>query len=173
MSKSRRGRQSPSPVTADELSRQFQGLDISHPKKKISRFFSKSLLNRWAAISRHDPYLNHQGQPSGDKPPPSVPQGSGQAPSTQPVYVYQPPPHPPPDPNARPSPPPYGLPPPPALIPMPEPSINYAPNNPGPTYGQPPQPGGFMVQGAYWVPSSQAPYAVPYPPASGERVGAS
>jgi hypothetical protein len=170
-----RGRHSPSPVTGDGLSRRFKALDLSQPKQKISKLFSKPpFLDRWAAISRHDPYLkqaNHQGQSSGHKPPPTVPQGSGQAPS-QPVCIYQAPPYPPPDLNARPPTPPHGLPRPPALIPMPEPSVNYAPNNTRPLYDQPPLPGGFVAPGAYLVGQPQAPYiAVPYP--SGERVRAS
>jgi len=153
---SRRGRQSPSPGATDELSRRFKALDLSHPKQKISKLLGNPpFLDRWAAISQHDPYLkkpNHHGQTSSNKPQPTVPQAQGpsQPPSAQPVYLYQPPQYPPPDPNI-----------PQSLIQMPEPPINYAQNN---TYGQPPHPGGFMLQGAYWVPQPQAPYvAMPYP----------
>lgn len=156
-----RGRHSPSPATGHDLSKRFKSLDLSHSKQKISKFFGNPpLLNRWAAISQHDPYLkqsNQQGQSSHDKPPPTVPQGSGQ----QPVYIYQAPPFPPPDPNVRPSTPPYGSPRPPAHIPMPEPSVHHPPNNTRPPYDQPPLPGGFVVQ-AYLVTQSQAPY-IPYP----------
>jgi len=165
-----RGRHSPSPMTGDGLSKRFRGLDLSHPKQKISKLFGKPhILERWAAISQHDPYLKqqtNQGQPSGDKPPPTVPQGPSQAPpaSAQPVYIYQPPPYPP-NSNARPSTPPYGSPQPPALIPMPEPSVNYASNNTGLPYGQPPLPGGFVVSGAYYMAQPQVP---PYP--SGDRM---
>ena len=171
----RRGRQSPSPGATDGLSKRFKALDLAHPKQKISKLFGKpAFLSRWAAISQHDPYLkqpNHQGQSSSDKPQPTIPQGSSQAAPTQPVYFHQPPTYPPADPNARPSNPPYGLPGPPALIQMPSPPNNYAPNNMEPTYGQPPHPGGFMASGAYWVAPSQAPYiAMPYP--SGEHVRA-
>jgi len=161
-----RGRHSPSPAPGNELSKRFKSLDLSHPKQKIAKLLGKpQFLNRWAAISQHDPYLNqsnHQGQSSGGKPPPTVPQGSSQPSSAQPVYLYQPPPHAPPNPNGGPSPPPYG-------IPMPEPSVNHAPNHATPPYGQPPPPGGFMMQGAYWVAQPQAPYiAIPYP--SGESM---
>lgn len=161
----RRGRQSPSPGATNELSRRFKALDLARPKQKISKLFGKpAFLSRWAAISQHDPYLkqpNHQGQSSSDKPQPTIPQGSSQAPPTQPVYIHQPPTYPPADPNAIPSNPPYGLPGPPALIQMPSP-----PNN-----GQPPHPGGFMTSGAYWVAPSHPYIAMPYP--SGEHVRAS
>ena len=161
-----RGRQSPSPEPTDGLSRRFKALDLSHPKQKISKALGNpSFLSRWAAISQDDPYLkkpHRKGQSSSDKPQPTVPQGSSQAPSAQPLYLYQPQMYQSPDPNARP----------PAPIPMPEPSINYAPNNTRPTYDQPPHPGGFLPSGAYWVAPSQAPYiAMPYPP--GEYMRAS
>lgn len=162
-----RGRHSPSPATGNELSKRFKALDLSHPKQKISKLFGHPpFLDRWAAISQHDPYLkqsNHQGQSSGDKPPPTVLQGSSHASSAQPasaqpVYLYQPPSFPPPNPNVS------GSPQPPALIPMPEPMVNHAQNSTGP-YNQPPHPGGFVFQGAYLVAQPQAPY-IPYP--SGE-----
>ena len=169
----RRGRHSPSPATGNDLSKRFKALDLSHPKQKISKLFGNPpFLNRWAEISKHDPYLNqsnNQGHSSGDKPPPTVPQGSSQAPSAQPVYLYQPPEYPPSNPNFRPSAPPHGLPQPSAFIPMPEPSVNH---DTRPPYGQPPPPGGFVFQGAYLVAQPQAPYIpIPYP--SGKSVGTS
>lgn len=161
---SSRGRHSPSPDTGDGLSKTFKALDLSNSKRRVSKLFSKPpFLNRWAAISRHDPYLNkphHEGEPSGDKPPPTAPKGSSQAPSTQPAYIYQAPPYPPPNPNGSPQPP--------ALIQMPEPSVNHAQNGTGPTYDQPPHPGGFVGPGGYLY------MAVPYQSGyhSGERVTA-
>ena len=163
----RRGRHSPSPTTGNDLSKRFKALDLSHPKQKISKLLGNPpFLDRWAAISQHDPYLNHQGKSSGGKPPPTVPQGSSQAPSTHPVYLYQAPQHPPPNPNVT---PPYGSFQPSAIIPMPEPSVNH---DTRPPYGQPPPPGGFVVQGAYLVAQPQGQYMpIPYP--SGKSVRAS
>jgi hypothetical protein len=162
---SSRERQSPSPAGADGLSRRFKALDLSHPKQKISKWLGNPpSLGRWAGISQHDPYLKKpkpQDQSSSDKPLLTAPQGSSQAPSVQ--LVHQPPPHPP-NPN-RPSTPP-------ALIQMPEPSVNHALNYTRPAYDQPPHPGGFMAPGVYLVVPAQAPYSstpsAPYP--SGERL---
>ena len=166
-----RGRHSPSPATGNELSKRFKALDISHSKQKISKLFGHPpFLDRWAAISQHDPYLkqsNHQGQSSGDKPPPIMPQGSSHASSAhaQPVYLYQPPSFPPPNPNFS------GSPHPSAPIPMPEPLVNHAQNSTGP-YDQPPYPGGFVFPNAHLVAQPQTPHIpIPYP--SGESVRAS